>query len=200
MRSDTPENKSYLKRLVTIFPDAIVVNNSLDIKAVSSAVVDTLKYTEVELLGNSINILAYESALSSLIEGSRQSGIIAPIHTQLKAGCGRIIDVSLSGFDLRLLNDDRDFIIIKVRSMEELQLANSRLKQKTEQLESFLYHASHDLRGPIATIRGLVNVSKIRKDEGEVDMLFDLIGRHAAKLDQLLKSLSAFVPPDNHSI
>jgi light-regulated signal transduction histidine kinase (bacteriophytochrome) len=70
----------------------------------------------------------------------------------------------------------------------------------TRQLvDDFIYRSAHDLRGPLATILGLVNLLRMRKDESEVDRFVDLIDAHARKLDERLHQLVYLAQSDDHS-
>ena len=44
---------------------------------------------------------------------------------------------------------------------EELRRANSDLVQANENLDLFIYRASHDLRGPIARLKGLAQIARL---------------------------------------
>lgn len=73
-------------------------------------------------------------------------------------------------------------ITSRKRSEENLLASNS-------ELEIFIYKASHDLRGPLASIIGLVNVSNFEiKDELSKEYM-KMIGASTQKLDHTLKEL-----------
>ncbi|HEU5290610.1 MAG TPA: hypothetical protein VFU05_08220, partial [Cyclobacteriaceae bacterium] len=63
------------------------------------------------------------------------------------------------------------------------------LQAKKVELDNFIYRAGHDLRGPLATIKGLINILKIRENNDEVDRLVQLIDAHANTLDERLFQL-----------
>jgi PAS domain S-box-containing protein len=68
------------------------------------------------------------------------------------------------------------------KNIQELQILNS-------ELDNFVYHSSHDLRSPLRSILGLVNL--LRKEEsrkGQFECM-DLIEGSIARLDKLVKDL-----------
>ncbi|MDN5201080.1 hybrid sensor histidine kinase/response regulator [Fulvivirgaceae bacterium BMA10] len=46
----------------------------------------------------------------------------------------------------------------------QLNRTNRKLKQTNEELDTFLYKASHDLKGPVATLKGLCQLGLLEKD------------------------------------
>lgn len=63
------------------------------------------------------------------------------------------------------------------------------LKNTNQELSTLIYRASHDLRGPVSTISGLVNVAKLRIVETESLSFFGMINTSVEKLDMILKKL-----------
>jgi PAS domain S-box-containing protein len=64
------------------------------------------------------------------------------------------------------------------------------LQKLSNDLNTFIYHASHDLRAPLTTILGLLNLMDI-EEEVEKKHYSELIRRRVILLDLLLKDLSA---------
>lgn len=79
-----------------------------------------------------------------------------------------------------LLSASRDNL---EKTLEELEIRNFELDQ-------FVYKVSHDLRAPLTSILGLVNLSKL--DSGNAERLMgyiELIEKSTLKLDKFIKSL-----------
>jgi light-regulated signal transduction histidine kinase (bacteriophytochrome) len=88
-----------------------------------------------------------------------------------------------------LISDLNGSIILKIKNLDELDLINNQLRLKNAELEDFIYRTSHDLRGPLATIRGLVNLIRARKDNEELEMLIGLMAERTDKLNERLSQL-----------
>lgn len=63
------------------------------------------------------------------------------------------------------------------------------LKSMNKELETFIYKASHDLRGPLASIIGLVSVSKLEGNNDNSEKYLDMIETASKKLDGTLTDL-----------
>jgi signal transduction histidine kinase len=72
---------------------------------------------------------------------------------------------------------------------ETVKQRTSELKEANEQLETFVYKASHDIKGPLRSIIGLTTIGqKDVKDETALNY-FDHILKSTKKLDMLLRDL-----------
>ena len=60
------------------------------------------------------------------------------------------------------------------------------LKQALDEMDLFLYRASHDLRGPIVSILGLCNVAKHASRDESVE-IFERTAQTALKMDRILR-------------
>jgi signal transduction histidine kinase len=118
-----------------------------------------------------------------------KKGYFVNIPTNLLTKSGEVLRVAVSGFYLGLISEINGFIILKVKLIEDNSVLKKELFTKKRELDSFIYRTAHDLRGPLATIKGLVNLLKIRENNDEVDELTALIEVHANKLDDRLFKL-----------
>lgn len=63
------------------------------------------------------------------------------------------------------------------------------LQEVNEELDRFLYRSSHDLRRPLTTLLGLVEVANITLSDNDARELFAQVGLTAVQMDNLLKKL-----------
>ncbi len=72
-----------------------------------------------------------------------------------------------------------------------LRRQNDELIKVNKELDSFVYSISHNLRSPLASVIGVVNVAKLdlNKNKETVDDYFDMIRKSALKLDDTLKEI-----------
>ena len=93
------------------------------------------------------------------------------------------------------LKDAKLGLEVKVKEKTaDLRTANQGLADKNQRLEQFAFVASHNMRGPVATLAGLINL--FYKDQSENPANVDIISKlevTVEKLDNLLKDLSALL-------
>lgn len=78
--------------------------------------------------------------------------------------------------------------MVDARTME-LQIANEALKRVNDELDNFIYKTSHDIRGPLASLRGICNVAIMDvKDPLSLDY-FSKLDSTAEKLNTILTRL-----------
>jgi PAS domain S-box-containing protein len=63
------------------------------------------------------------------------------------------------------------------------------LHEKNFELDQFVYKTSHDLRSPLSTILGLVDILKEESDEAAKRQYVDLIANRVHKLDRFIRSM-----------
>lgn len=72
-----------------------------------------------------------------------------------------------------------------LRDITPLKEANLNLKDLNAELANFMYKTSHDVRGPIANVLGLVNVGVMTTEDKEIKNYFELIEKSIHKLEHI---------------
>lgn len=72
---------------------------------------------------------------------------------------------------------------------EKLQRTNQELSKRNTELDNFVYSVSHDLRAPIASVLGLVNLAKKDIDVHMKNMYLDMISKSALQQDHFIKEI-----------
>ena len=70
-----------------------------------------------------------------------------------------------------------------------LKRSEAHLKSANRDLETFIYRASHDLRGPLSSIMGLTNVSRLEISDEKALAYIDMIRTSTKRLDDTLIGL-----------
>jgi signal transduction histidine kinase len=178
------------KNLTAIFTDAIIVDDNFLIAAISDSITRMTGFEVSDLVGKPLDHLSPSSSLQgtlkkTLINGFCEKGTIASIKT---IGFGSI-SCQITGFYLGLISDFSGFIVLRVKQLDEINQLNIQLETSRNELDEFVYRASHDLRGPLATMRGLINLMKLKPPMEEMLDLVEMIDVHAIKMDDRLFGL-----------
>jgi PAS domain S-box-containing protein len=72
---------------------------------------------------------------------------------------------------------------------EELKAAMEELSERNFELDQLMYKTSHDLRSPLSSIMGLVNLANIDKDTASRDQYLSKIDGRIRKLDDFIRSM-----------
>ncbi len=79
----------------------------------------------------------------------------------------------------------------KRKGEELLKAKNNELKKINAQMDRFLYSASHDIRSPMTSIMGLVNILRMEIDQNK-HVYLDKIDASLKKLDYFIKEVMQF--------
>ncbi len=72
---------------------------------------------------------------------------------------------------------------------EKIVRTNKELSKRNTELDNFVYSVSHDLRAPIASVFGLINLAKKDKDKSKKDMYLEMIYKSALQQDDFIKEI-----------
>lgn len=74
-------------------------------------------------------------------------------------------------------------------AQQKLQFTNEELIKRNTELDNFVYSVSHDLRAPIASILGLINLAKSDKGQNLKTMYLDMMEKSARQQDYFIKEI-----------
>lgn len=85
------------------------------------------------------------------------------------------------------LQENNQYIQSLNAQLEQKVVARTReLEQSNKELDTFLYHSSHDIRRPITTLLGLEQVSRYATTDEEMTQLFSKVAETARSMDSML--------------
>jgi PAS domain S-box-containing protein len=70
-----------------------------------------------------------------------------------------------------------------------LKKQNEELVKINAELDRFVYSASHDLRAPLMSVKGLINMIKVDPDKNNIEQYLELIERSVNKLDHFISDI-----------
>jgi PAS domain S-box-containing protein len=106
---------------------------------------------------------------------------------QWKRKDGKVVNVLVSSFYHR--RNGTDAIYVAAQDITERKKMEEKLTATNKELELFIYKASHDIRGPLTSVMGLVNVSKLEIQDEKPRKYLDMIDTATKKLDYILGEL-----------
>jgi signal transduction histidine kinase len=72
---------------------------------------------------------------------------------------------------------------------EKIRVQNVNLEKTNTELDRFLYSTSHDLRSPLASIKGLINVAKYDTSDVRIHGYFNMMVDRVDKLDLFVRDI-----------
>ncbi len=177
------------QRIGSIFPDSVILDTQFNIVSISQNILEATHYTNNELKGKSISIFSTTTNFAAILEDRLSHGYFEEQSFEVRCKDGGIIQFVISGFYMGLIADVNGLIILKFKNLDEVNLFNKVLAAKTNELDDFIYASAHSLRGPLATLKGLLNLAKTTKTQEEMDFLLQQISVFADRLDDKLHGL-----------
>ncbi len=139
-----------------------------------------------------------QSTPSKELDGSIVfNGLLLDITEQKKAFCST--KKSLSE-ELKLKNELLSKQTELNRANQKLVESNKALHKAKEDLDSFLHSLSHDLKAPIASLLGLINVSKIAGSKEEMKLLLDKKEQSIMKMDGFINDILDYTRNNQNGI
>lgn len=83
-------------------------------------------------------------------------------------------------------------ISLNHHSSTQLITSNKQLKKLNEELDRFVYSASHDLRAPLLSVLGLLNLAEGNKNEDELRNYHKLMQTRVLALDKFIKDIADY--------
>lgn len=78
---------------------------------------------------------------------------------------------------------------LKKEARQALRLQNRALSKANQELDNFVYSVSHNLRGPLATLMGLLNVAKVEDRDQILEPIHGMMEKSMRKLDDTLREI-----------
>jgi len=143
------------------------------------------KLHKVADIQNDINkVLLDDNISSKLVEKGQWMG-----ENFLHRHDGVEIPVSQIMIAHHLENGDLDCYSTIIRDISQLKQTEGDLKYKNNELDTFVYRVSHDLRGPIASMMGLYNVVKYEINDETSLAFFEMYNKQILRLNETIVAL-----------
>ncbi|MDH3711755.1 MAG: MASE1 domain-containing protein [Cyclobacteriaceae bacterium] len=80
-------------------------------------------------------------------------------------------------------------IRIRKTAEQNTKVTNKQLRKTNQELDSFVYSVSHDLRAPISSVLGLLNLAKSEKDQKMLQKYLDMMSKSVTQQDLFIKDI-----------
>jgi hypothetical protein len=179
-----------------IFPDSIILNTQFRFVAISQNILDATGYKYEELVSKSISCISASCDLEKALGEKLRKGYFDEEPFQVTKKNEGAILYAMSGFYLGLVGDVNRMIVLKWKNLDEINFMYDRLETKTAEIDRFVYLSAHALRGPLATMKGLIGLIKTCEDKDESKFLISQLAIFSDKLDDKLHRLIFFAESD----
>lgn len=191
--SSTTISRSFFNSIYNGINDMlIVVDENGIILSVNGIVEKELGYTGDELKNTLINKIIQINDVDIIKTHIRNTLLIPEmkdIGVNFFSNEGAIIPVSCSFALLKDTNSSTSQILIVAKNISAILSTRDQLREKNDELNLFVYKASHDLKSPVSSMQGLMYLLKKSNDFDEVKNYLSLMEKTLVNLDTILNEL-----------
>ncbi|MDN5204727.1 ATP-binding protein [Fulvivirgaceae bacterium BMA10] len=194
--------ENFLKNVIDLNPNLIYGKNKKgEFTMANEKVASILGVNSKDLIGkkwedfcNHPSEIEHMRAIEQKVVSNKES-IDLPLE---KITCASGIKRWLQTTKMPLLNKNGEVETIltvsseitpRIEAENKLKESNQQLKKVNTELDHFVYRASHDLRAPLASILGFINLVKLEKDEANLEDYMTRINEQILKLDGFIKEI-----------
>ncbi|GAA4230495.1 hypothetical protein GCM10022291_00810 [Postechiella marina] len=149
-------------------------------------------YTKLEILGKPITLLTSKKVrkgdFKELINKTKAKQNIKTIELYCLRKNGEQFPVEFTLNTLAV--DDNCFYCAVMLDITKRKKLENRLKQKTKDLELFLYRSAHDLKAPLLSAEGLISLLKKEDVPSKKKLLIDMLSNKIQEGKGLIQNLS----------
>jgi PAS domain S-box-containing protein len=199
------KNEELFRTAFQTSPESLVISRLKDglFINVNQGFSDLSGYEPDEVAGKTSTDLDFwvdADSRKRMVKELKKDGQVRDLDLRIRRKDGEIRNVMLSG--ALLMTEDEPQLLTATRDITELKIAQDSLEQayneleiKNRDLEAFLYTAAHDLRTPLVSVKGYVDLMqrsmKERMNEEEEHMC-QRISSNVDHFDDLLSDLLSF--------
>ena len=170
------------RKLAYMFPEYLFLNSDFSICLAGRSVEELLNFDYGALRDKSINFLSDADDLKSSLMIQISENFFEWRSYVLRASNALNVQVEICGFRMRYTQNTISPIAIRLRrSRNHLEQALS------PEIDRLTYWIAHNIRGPLATVQGLINLAKIQDNGSEVDKYLGYMEEQAHRLDKKIK-------------
>lgn len=98
----------------------------------------------------------------------------------------------LRDLEIRAAKSGNEEVLVMIRDVTSRKTTERELIQRNFELDSFVYRASHDLKAPLNSLMGLIDILKDQEQAPNILTYLKLMDRSVVKLDTFIHNLTEF--------
>jgi PAS domain S-box-containing protein len=183
------KNETLFTQLFQNLPMAVVMlDEGGKVHQVNRGFEEMFGFDRSELRGRNLNDFIVPDALRN--EGIDLNNLITAnqvvsIETIRKHRNGNLVNVILCGVPVMMENQTIGIYGVYV-NITDRKNVEEELKIRNAELDNFVYKVSHDLRAPLSSVLGLVNLARLPGNTDNPMDYIDIIGEKVAALDHFI--------------
>ena len=186
-------DRNYFDSVLKSIGDILVIFDSqFKINQINSKALELLGYQETELLGKGLNFLfKQEGDALEFKDLLFDKGKIYNKESHFLLAGGEDLPVTVSVSEISAAGENAKGYVLLAKDLKQFYIFSDALKKKNKELETFVYKVSHDLKGPVASVIGLLDLVVNGSEEDRV-LYLDMMKQSLQKLDKSIVSLLNF--------
>ena len=172
------------RKLAYMFPEYLFLNADFTICLAGRNVEELLNYDYGFLMNKNINILSEENDLKFSLMIQFAQNFFEWRSYSLKSKNMSDVPVEICGFRMPVTQKAISPIAMRVRRSR-----NHLEKTSSTEVDKLTYWIAHNLRGPLASIEGLINLAKTQEHGPEITTYLQYMSQQAEKLDGKIETM-----------
>lgn len=188
-------DRNYFDSVLKSIGDILIIfDNDFQINQVNSKTLELLQFKEKELIRQSIDFLFDDSQdARDLKKILNTESKIYNKECNFLLASGEILPVAISVSRISAKGEKAKGYVLLAKDLKQFYVFSDALKKKNKELETFVYKVSHDLKGPVASLLGLLDLArKSGENMEEAHLYLDHMQNSLQRLDKSIVSLLNF--------
>lgn len=170
-----------------------IINSKFEIQEVNNALCDILHYKRKELINSTL--YAYCEKLERAVLKEQIIKISFEEASHSRSECklfmknGDSVHVIIQLIKLDNTEEVKDQFLCQVVDINDRKIAEEQLLVRNNELNNFVYKVSHDLRAPLLSVKGLINLMGMEKTHDMQDKYIGMIEKRVERLDEFIRDI-----------